>query len=325
MVTKLEDEPDDVPFGWKWLIEDLDDSTAEEKILRVMTSLMTPDLQSKFRVMTKSISPWPQTGPKKNHKGFRKRKGVLVQGPPGTGKSHTITNLISHLLAEGKKLLITAETPRALKVLKSKLEEEVSEIAPICVNALGSGTEEKNELDRSVNKIVEKHSKWNSERNEEQIQTNRIRLKSVREELAETKKKIVSLREDETLTHTLGNGLYHGTATNIAKQVAEGRSSFDWIGSIPKDSNHQSPLSNEEMVKWLQISLSRSEEDLIEAKRRIVGLDELASPEEFSSQVDLLLKTQIASEEDAASRENPSFPTLSSLRKMFLSKSIIRS
>ena len=27
---------------------------------------------------------------------------VLVQGPPGTGKTHTIANLVGHLLAQGK-------------------------------------------------------------------------------------------------------------------------------------------------------------------------------------------------------------------------------
>ncbi|MCI0527713.1 MAG: hypothetical protein L0Y56_09755, partial [Nitrospira sp.] len=44
------------------------------------------------------------------------RQGVLVQGPPGTGKSHTIVNLICHLLATGRRVLITSQTPRALKV-----------------------------------------------------------------------------------------------------------------------------------------------------------------------------------------------------------------
>ena len=39
------------------------------------------------------------------------RSGVLVQGPPGTGKSHTIVNLLSHLLAEGKRVLVTSQTP----------------------------------------------------------------------------------------------------------------------------------------------------------------------------------------------------------------------
>ena len=49
---------------------------------------------------------------------IRSSNGVLVQGPPGTGKSHTIANLICHLLAMGKRILITAKTPRALKVLE---------------------------------------------------------------------------------------------------------------------------------------------------------------------------------------------------------------
>src|SRR6266566_39603 len=34
--------------------------------------------------------------------------GVLVQGPPGTGKTHTIGNLIGHLLAQGKSVLVTS-------------------------------------------------------------------------------------------------------------------------------------------------------------------------------------------------------------------------
>src|SRR5258706_5597646 len=40
---------------------------------------------------------------------------VLVQGPPGTGKTHTIANLIGHLLAEGKSVLVTSEKPKALR------------------------------------------------------------------------------------------------------------------------------------------------------------------------------------------------------------------
>src|SRR6266851_2263888 len=36
--------------------------------------------------------------------------GVLVQGPPGTGKTHTIGNLVGHLLAQGKSVLVTSHT-----------------------------------------------------------------------------------------------------------------------------------------------------------------------------------------------------------------------
>ncbi|MGC2530008.1 MAG: AAA family ATPase, partial [Candidatus Acidiferrum sp.] len=41
--------------------------------------------------------------------------GVLVQGPPGTGKTHTIGNLVGHLLAQGKSVLVTSHTTKALR------------------------------------------------------------------------------------------------------------------------------------------------------------------------------------------------------------------
>ena len=48
---------------------------------------------------------------------------VLVQGPPGTGKTHTIANLIGHQLAQGKSILVTAQTAKALRVLRDKVPE----------------------------------------------------------------------------------------------------------------------------------------------------------------------------------------------------------
>jgi MoxR-like ATPase len=75
------------------------------------------------------------------------RRGVLVQGPPGTGKSHTIANLVCHLLATGKRVLITAETGRALKVLKEKLPADMQ---PLCVSLLGQGGDAFAELNASV-------------------------------------------------------------------------------------------------------------------------------------------------------------------------------
>ena len=56
---------------------------------------------------------------------IRTKNGVLVQGPPGTGKSQTIANLICHLLALGKKVLVTSHAARALTVLKNKIPEEI--------------------------------------------------------------------------------------------------------------------------------------------------------------------------------------------------------
>ena len=46
---------------------------------------------------------------------------TVVQGPPGTGKSLTIANLACHLVAQGKKVLITSQKDKALQVVDETL------------------------------------------------------------------------------------------------------------------------------------------------------------------------------------------------------------
>ena len=81
-------------------------------------------------------------------------KNVIVQGPPGTGKTHSIVNLICHLLTTGKKVLVTSQTDRALKVLKKKLPDQVKDL---CVEVLGQDQKAFAELKKSVNTINSKY------------------------------------------------------------------------------------------------------------------------------------------------------------------------
>lgn len=46
----------------------------------------------------------------------------VLEGPPGTGKSQTITNLLAHALAQGKRVLFVAEKRAALDVVKDRLD-----------------------------------------------------------------------------------------------------------------------------------------------------------------------------------------------------------
>ncbi|KVP39488.1 AAA domain-containing protein [Burkholderia ubonensis] len=55
--------------------------------------------------------------------------GVVVQGPPGTGKTHTIANIISHYLAQGKRVLVTSKGDTALSVLQDKLPEGIRDLS----------------------------------------------------------------------------------------------------------------------------------------------------------------------------------------------------
>lgn len=50
-------------------------------------------------------------------------KSFVLQGPPGTGKSQTITNIISELIADNKKVLFVCEKTSAMQVVFDKLKK----------------------------------------------------------------------------------------------------------------------------------------------------------------------------------------------------------
>src|SRR5207248_1075305 len=136
------------------------------------------------------------------------RHGVLVQGPPGTGKSHTIANLVCHLLATGKRVLITAETGRALNVVKEKLP---AEIQPLCISVLGQGGDAFAELNASVQGITSRFATWSPGAYDSRVAEIDVELASARRSLARTDFELRSLREEETYPHTLMNEAYTGT------------------------------------------------------------------------------------------------------------------
>ena len=91
------------------------------------------------------------------------RQGLLVQGPPGTGKSHTIVNLVCHLLASGQRVLVTSHTARALRVLREKFPKEMTEL---CVSLLGDHIEAMQTLEDSVRGITEHYNSWDPGENQ---------------------------------------------------------------------------------------------------------------------------------------------------------------
>lgn len=171
------------------------------------------------------------------------QRGVLVQGPPGTGKSHTIANLICHLLATGKRVLVTAKTPRALQVLHDKLPDDMK---PLCINLLGSGPEEKESMEESVRGILLKRGRWQDDEAVNQIDQLEKQIKRNREAKAEADTKIVALRERETYKHIIADGEYSGTAAEIARKLKQEEDEFLWFHDTIA-SDVKLPLSREEL------------------------------------------------------------------------------
>jgi len=161
----------------------------------------------------------------------RRNNKVLVQGPPGTGKSHTIANLICHLLANGKKVLITAYTKRALEVLKEKLPPEFQDLV---VNLLSGDSSSIQDLQSSVNAINDELSRANLTQYKTQIEDFEKELKKIRELMAETSNSLVKIKEKATRKQEI-NQRYKGTLTEIAEQLEQDEKKYAWYKDPFKD------------------------------------------------------------------------------------------
>jgi len=151
---------------------------------------------------------------------------VLVQGPPGTGKSQTIVNLICHLLATGRRILVTAKTPRALQVIEGLMPEP---LRPLCISRLGHGSEEQRSLERSVNGILRKNQEWDESDVTEKIDRLESNYDSKQRKLARVSRKQRKLRKSETRSYTVIPRDYVGTPAYIAEKWSKERSKHEWL------------------------------------------------------------------------------------------------
>ncbi|HCP64767.1 MAG TPA: hypothetical protein DIU09_09275 [Hyphomonadaceae bacterium] len=109
------------------------------------------------------------------------RPAVVVQGPPGTGKTHTISNIISHYLATGKRVLITSQKSPALKVLRQQLPEA---IRPLVISLLDSDRDGLKQFQQSVDTIAERLQNTNRNQVSEEIKALDHEIDAIHRKLA---------------------------------------------------------------------------------------------------------------------------------------------
>ncbi|WP_370012846.1 AAA family ATPase [Nocardiopsis sp. LDBS0036] len=170
---------------------------------------------------------------------------VVVQGPPGTGKTHTIANLVTDLLANGQRILITSQTTRALRVLKDKLPEQIK---PLAVSRTGDGLEAQRELEGSVRAILERQADHDPARADAEIDKLRGRLGKATAKRNKALRDLRAIRERETYHHPREIGDYQGTLTTIARRLAREEGRDSWIGEVGSD---QPTVSSEQALTLL--------------------------------------------------------------------------
>jgi very-short-patch-repair endonuclease len=114
-------------------------------------------------------------------------RSVAVQGPPGTGKTHTIRNLISHLVAHGRRVLVLAQKEDPLRVLRDGLPEEIQ---PLCLAILGRSADQLVQLQTAARELSDRASTLDQHREAARVQELTDDLVRAEEQLAEARERL---------------------------------------------------------------------------------------------------------------------------------------
>jgi very-short-patch-repair endonuclease len=202
---------------------------------------------------------------------------VLVQGPPGTGKTHTIANLIGHQLAQGKSILVTAQTAKALRVLRDKVPDV---LRPLCVAVLGSDQDARRQLETSIGSITERLTTETSA----SLGTRATGLRQRRRELL-TESKVLQedLREaleNEYREITVDERRF--TPSDAARYVRTHGAQHAWI---PGPVKLATPLGLEsaEIARLYALGAAFTAREEQDARRPLPSLEDLPSERQFES------------------------------------------
>ncbi len=211
---------------------------------------------------------------------------VLVQGPPGTGKSHTIANLIGHLLAQKKSILVTSHTSKALRVVRDHVARPLQSL---CVSLLHSQEEGASQLEESITGIVNyvaTTSQRKLEREIEQLGARRSALKARHDELRRSL--IDSVAEEYREIEVGGEAV---TPAQAARALVERRGADDWIPG-PLADGAELPLPREELEELYGLNEKVSADDEKLLGSDLPGLAALPPPREFAALFDDLARLE---------------------------------
>ena len=205
--------------------------------------------------------------------------GVLVQGPPGTGKTHTIGNLVGHLLAQGKSVLVTSHTTKALRMVRHHI---VPELRPLCVSVLESDLDSRKQLESAVGSIAERLSRADAGSLELEAKKLESERYEVLKKLDEVRKQLMEARADEYRDIAIAGKSW--TPADAARHVIAEKDTHGWIPG-PVAAVAPLPLAAGELADLYRTSVFLSREDEAELSGHLPELHDLPTAEEFEASV----------------------------------------
>lgn len=221
------------------------------------------------------------------------RAQTVVQGPPGTGKTHTAAALVSHLLAQGKRVLITAHTDRALREVRAKLPREIQSLA---VAVIGQSRSDMADLRTAVDNISRRADDFDSADSRRTIAGHTARIDDLRRQRATIRNRLLVARQQEVQPRI--DGPAEGTLAAIAFDHLQHEAHYEWIRQFNVDKNGSgTSVSTEEILLWRSLLRSHDlEVNEDEATRPLPDFTSLVAPQDFAALV--------AAEQQATARKD---------------------
>jgi very-short-patch-repair endonuclease len=211
-------------------------------------------------------------------------RNVAVQGPPGTGKTHTIRNLICHLMANGKRVLVVAQKEEPLRVLRDGLPEEVQSL---CLAVLGRTTDQLVQLQLAARELSDRAATLDKEAEERRVDRLTRNLEEAERELAAAMAGLRLIAESEAQTYQIG-----GVAllpTEVGGWLRERAAAH---GGIPDPISGPPPLTIEEFATLLKLASRLSPEDRAAAKRPLPEISDLPDTAEATAARERMARTE---------------------------------
>ncbi|WP_126268717.1 AAA domain-containing protein [Corynebacterium alimapuense] len=206
---------------------------------------------------------------------------TIVQGPPGTGKTHMAAALLSHLLAQGKRVLVTAETDRALYELRDKMPAEIQKLA---VSVIGTGSSNMaDDLRVTIDTIARRSSDFDDAESRSRIGQLTAELETLGEQRVRSVREWTA-RIGEENSPVASAGYEMPVARAIEKWLSESDQN-DWIKAIEiRDLHAPFPLTAEETNRWLELLEDpRFEEHESLSNADTINLDAIKSAAAFEA------------------------------------------
>ena len=211
---------------------------------------------------------------------------VLVQGPPGTGKTHTIANLMGHFLAQGKSILVTSHTTKALRVLKEKMTPGLQDL---CVSVL---EDSHTDMQKSVSGITTYLSRINKHDLEKEVQEIATQRQNIIAELAGVREKIFQILNSEYQSITYMGQSF--SPAEAAKFVAEKAGELSYIPGIIRFESQTflpPPLNAEELASLYASNEIISPDDEHELGIGLPDPQTILSPSAYDAEIKAIKNT----------------------------------